>query len=74
MVTQHRIENTKLPKQMYIKQNSRIWKNKMRGSLRPRPNSDAGGEVSGPAAKPFSVSTRQTKDLGKTSIGEPPSM
>jgi len=39
-----------------------------------RPNSDAGGEVSGPAAKPFSVSNRQTKDLGKTSIGEPPSM
>jgi len=35
---------------------------------------DAGGEVSGPAAKPFSVSTRQTKDLGKTSIGELPSM
>ena len=39
-----------------------------------RPNSDAGGEVSGPAAKPFSVSNRQTKDLGKTSIGELPSM
>ncbi len=37
-------------------------------------NVDAGGEVSGPAAKPFSVSTRQTKDLGKTSIGELPSM
>jgi len=35
---------------------------------------DAGGEVSGPVAKPFSVSTRQTKHLGITKFSEPPSM